>query len=114
VPTNPASVADLAAANALERQRRRSRHLRIAVVFLGCVLLFDAVFGQRGLFQTLKSRQDLLRAEAEISELKRQNAALRGDMRRLQRDPATLELMARQELGLMRPGEILVVLSDIK
>jgi cell division protein FtsB len=114
VTSDPASVADFAAANALERQRRRSRHLRLAVVFLGGVLLFDAVFGERGFFQTLKSRQDLLRAEAEISELKRQNAALRGDMRRLQRDPATLELMARQELGLMRPGEILVVLSDIK
>ncbi|HTH00613.1 MAG TPA: septum formation initiator family protein [Vicinamibacterales bacterium] len=108
------SFADVAAANTLERQRRRSRQIRLAVVFLGCALLLDAVFGERGLFQTIKSREDLIQAAQEISELKRQNAALRREARRLQEDPAALELVARQQLGLLRPGEILVVLSDVK
>ena len=84
------------------------------VVFLGCVLLLDAVFGERGLFQTTRARQDLLRVEQQIADLKRENAALRGEAQRLQQDPATLELVARKELGLVRPGEILVVLADVK
>jgi len=39
---------------------------------------------------------------------------LRGQVHRLQQDPATLELVARQQLGLVRPGEILVILTDLK
>jgi hypothetical protein len=35
-------------------------------------------------------------------------------VQRLEHDPATLELVARQELGLLRRGEILVVLSGVK
>ena len=108
------SVADLAAANALRSHRRRARYIRLTVVFLGCVLLLDAVFGERGFFQTIRSRQDLLRVEREISELARENAELRGEVHRLQEDPATLELVARQDLGLARPGEVLVVLADVK
>jgi cell division protein FtsB len=108
------SVADVAAANTLEKQRRRSRHVRLAVVFLGCVLLLDAIFGERGLFQTLRSRQDLLRAKQHLFDVQRENEALRGEVHRLQHDAATLELLARQQLGLVRPGEILVVLTDVK
>lgn len=108
------SVADLAAANALEKDRRRSRYIRLTIVFLGCVLLLDAIVGERGLFQTIRSRQDLLRAEQQLTDLKRENAALRGEVHRLQQDPATLELVARQQLGLVRAGEILVVLTDVK
>jgi cell division protein FtsB len=114
VTRNAPSVADLAAANALEKDRRRSRYLRLTLIFLGCVLLLDAVVGERGLFQTIRSRQDLLRAEQQLDNLKRENAALRSEVHRLQRDPATLEFVARQQLGLVRAGEILVVLTDVK
>lgn len=112
--TNTRSVADVAAARAEQKHRRRARQIRLAVLFLGCVLLFDAVFGERGLFQTVKSLQDLRRFEQAIGDLKRQNAALQSEVHRLQQDPLTLELVARQELGLIRPGEILVVLSPVK
>jgi len=108
------SVADLAATSTRDKQRRRSRRVRLAVVFLGCALLLDAVFGERGLFQTVASRQDLRRAQEQLSDLKRENDGLRGQVHRLQRDPATLELVARQQLGLVRPGEILVILTDLK
>ena len=108
------SVADRAAAIAVTKHRRRLRQIRLAIVFVGCVILFDAVFGDRGFFQMRKSRQDLMRAEQEIAGLKQQNAALRINVQRLEHDPATLELVAREELGLLRRGEILVVLSGVK
>ncbi len=40
--------------------------------------------------------------------------ALREEMRRLNEDPATIESLARQELGLIRPGEIVFILKDLK
>ena len=112
--TDAPSVADLAAAKEMDKHRRRSRRVRLTIVFLGCVLLLDAVFGERGFFQTIRSREALRRAEQQLADLKRENAALRGEVRRLQQDPATLELVARQQLGLVRAGEILVVLTDVK
>ena len=95
-------------------QRRRTWIVRAVVVFFGCALFMDALFGDHSLFETIKSRENLRRTAQELLELKRENSALRAEAHRLRLDPATLELVARQELGLVRPGEILVVLSDVK
>ena len=35
-------------------------------------------------------------------------------MGRLNEDPATIESLARQELGLIKPGEIVFILKDMK
>jgi cell division protein FtsB len=111
---DPTSVADRAAAETRKKQRCRSRQVRLAVVFLGCVLLLDALFGERGFFQTMRSREDLVRARHQLADLERENEALRGEIRRLEHDPATLELVAREQLALVRRGEILVVLTGVK
>ena len=42
------------------------------------------------------------------AELKLQNAALRRDVRRLRADPSAIEAAARDELGLVKPGEIVI------
>lgn len=106
--------ADRAAAHARSRQRRRARAARMAVGFFAFVLLLNALLGDQSLFATIKSRENLRRAAQDLAELKDENSALRAEAGRLREDPATLELVARQELGLARPGEILVVLRDAK
>jgi cell division protein FtsB len=45
--------------------------------------------------------------------VKQENAALREQRRRLVEDPDTIEALARQELGLIRSGEILAVIRDV-
>ena len=106
--------ADRAAADARSRQRRRARAARLVVVFFGFVLLLNALLGDQSLFAAIKSRENLRRAAQDLAELKDENSALRAEALRLREDPATLELVARQELGLARRGEILVVLTDAK
>ena len=96
------------------RGRPSSPWFRRVLLFLGCVILLDSLFGERGLAQTLRARSDYTRAVASLNLLKDQNAALRDEMHRLSGDPAAIEAVARQELGLIRPGEILVVLKDVK
>jgi cell division protein FtsB len=97
-----------------EQQRRRARQVRLALVFLACALLLEALVGDRGLSRTLQAGQELERAAQSLTALTRENARLRGEVHRLQQDPDTLERVARQELGLVRPGEILVVLKDAR
>ena len=43
-----------------------------------------------------------------------ENARLRELADRLETDPTTIESLAREKLGLVRPGEILVVVKDVK
>ena len=95
-------------------RRRANPWVRRALLFVGCAILLDSLFGDRGLAETLRARREYARANAELKALKDQNVALRVDMHRLLADPAAIEAAARQELGLVRPGEILVVLKDIK
>ncbi len=86
--------------------------LRRAIAFIACVLLADALFGDWGLAETLRARRDYGQGAAELAELRLENAALRDEAKRLESDPRTIEAVAREELGLVRPGEVLVVVTD--
>jgi cell division protein FtsB len=96
------------------RKRRDNPWLRRAIVFATCVLLADALFGDWGLAQTLRARRDYGQAVSKLVALRQENAALREEARRLQDDPGTIESAAREDLGLIRPGEILVVVKNLR
>jgi cell division protein FtsB len=73
------------------------------------IALVDALVGERSLAQTIRARQDYRQEAAALSALKRENAGLREEARRLAEDPARIESIARGELGFIRPGELLVI-----
>ena len=79
--------------------------------FAACVLAVNALIGERGLSETLRARRDFQAAVAELSRLQYENAALAETVRQLQQDAPTIEKVARAELGLIKPGEILVVVK---
>ncbi len=95
-------------------RRRQNPWLGRTLAFITCVLLFDALVGEQGLAQTLRARHERRTATAMLAQLRNQNAGLREQIRRLQEDPRTIEAVARQDLGLIRPGEILVVVRDVR
>jgi cell division protein FtsB len=102
------------AAAATRRAELRRRVITGAVVFVGCVLLADSLIGERGLTGTIRAREDYNRMSNEVAHLKAENAGLREQARRLHEDPTMVESVAREELGLIRSGEILVVVKDVK
>ena len=55
---------------------------------------------------------DFQAAVAELSRLQYENAVLAETVRQLQQDAPTIENVARAELGLIKPGEILVVVES--
>jgi cell division protein FtsB len=87
---------------------------RTAVLFAACVLLANGLIGERGLTQTMRARRASEQAAREIVRLERENARLRETVRRLREDPAAIETAARSDLGLVRPGEIVVTIRDLK
>jgi cell division protein FtsB len=95
-------------------RRRPWRFWSHAALFAATVLLVNGLFGERGLMDTIRARRAAATAARDLDQLKRDNAALRDRASRLRNDPATIESVAREELGLMRPGEILVTIKDVK
>jgi cell division protein FtsB len=71
----------------------------VVLVIVG--ILFVAVLPTRTLLQ---QRRDTKAATAELKELRERNAQLEERARRLH-DPREIEQLAREQYGLVRPGE---------
>jgi cell division protein FtsB len=96
----------------LTPRRSDSPWLRRVLLFVTCVLLADALIGDRGLAATIRARREHAAASAALRQLRIENAALRHQQRRLREDARAIEAAAREDLGLIRPGEILVVVTS--
>ena len=84
------------------------------LLFVTVVLVVDALVGERGLVETMRARR-LARAQASrLAALKVENQRLRQEATRLNEDLSAIEGVARKELGLIRPGEVLVIVRDVK
>jgi len=92
----------------------RRRGLQLLLIFVTLVLVIDALIGDKGLTESMNARRQYRELQASLDQLRQENAALRDETRRLNEDPATIESLARQELGLIRPGEIVFILKDLK
>ena len=87
--------------------------IRRAVVFVSCALALNALIGERGLAETVRARRHLRQMQAEVARLAAENAALLRKADLLRTDRQTIEHVAREELGLIRKGEVLVVLTNV-
>jgi cell division protein FtsB len=65
-----------------------------------------AVWGDRGLLAMWRKHHELDVLAREIETIEQENAVLTREMQRLRKDPQYIEKIAREELGLVRPGEI--------
>ena len=95
-------------------RRQPRRFWAHAMLFVACVVLVNGLFGERGLLETIRARRAYGAEQRDLARLKNENAALRDQARRLRTDPSTIEAVAREQLGLARPGEIVVTVRDVK
>ena len=95
-------------------RRRRRRAVQYVLVFIGCVLAVDALVGEKGLLAMWKARGEYRALAQTLDQSRAENARLREEARRLREDPAAIEEIARRELGLIKPGEKLFILRDVR
>ena len=91
---------------------RRRSIVNALLVFAAGVLMVDALVGDQGLIERLRAGRQLQQAEAGLAALRQENAQMREYVRRLNEDATLIELLAREELGLIRPGEVLFIIKD--
>jgi cell division protein FtsB len=97
--------------------RLEGHHVRPASVVVVSTLLSALVFGiflvsDRGALQVRKQRLQLAKAREEVAQLEAGNKRLEAEVTALKSDPRALEKVAREQLNLVRPGEIVLVLPD--
>lgn len=98
---------------AAQAETARPRPLRsllsALVVFLVLLLATAALKGWRD-YQRARSREAAL--QQRVAETERRITELRRQVRALADDPAALERVAREDLGLVRPDEVVIVLPE--
>ncbi len=80
------------------------RHLRLVVVLL-LALVVASVLGKRSVIRLYQMHKEKVVLEREIEQLAASDAALAEEVRQFRTDPSKVESIAREELGLVKPGE---------
>ena len=83
--------------------------MRWIVAFGLCIGLLSMSAGDRGLPAVWKARRQAQTIAHDIAALRAENALLRARAQALRQDPRTIEIEARDTLGLARAGEVVVL-----
>lgn len=86
--------------------------LRYVLLFASAAFMVNALVGDNGLLATVKARRQSQALQREINTLREENQRGKIEMDRLKHDPTAIEEEARRDLGLIRPGETLVIVKD--
>ena len=89
--------------------------VRIALAVFGLLtlaVLLLAVFNDKGLLEVHAQAKKLSAIETDIGKLDAENKQLTSDIQSLRSDPSTIEKFAREELKLVKPGEIVLVTPE--
>jgi cell division protein FtsB len=81
----------------------------VLAIFVGVLMVHD-IFGTHGFLAMQKKQQEIQKVTGELSRLNKENAALGQDVKDLKTDPQTIRKIAREELGLAKPGEVIIKL----
>ena len=71
-------------------------------------LFLHDIFGTHGYLAMRRTKQDIERVQGEIARLNKENAELSQEVKALKTDPRKIESIARDELGLAKPGEVII------
>ncbi len=86
------------------RQFWRRNVTWILLAGLGLLILQD-VFGTHGVLAMRRAQREAAREQQEIDRINQQNAELQNRVTQLKTDPQAIERIAREQMGLARPGE---------
>jgi cell division protein FtsB len=88
--------------------RRFLRENAAAFLWLGLALLvLQDIFGTHGVLAMRRSQREAAEIRKEIQKLNDENKELQDRVKGLKSDPQAIEQIARQEMGLARPGELI-------
>jgi cell division protein FtsL len=85
-----------------------SQYGRIVLVLSVCALFLHDIFGTHGYLAMRRTKLEIERVQGEIRHLNKENAELSEEVKSLKTDPHKIESIARDELGLAKPNEVII------
>ncbi len=79
----------------------------ILVLCVFALFLHD-IFGTHGYLAMRRTKLDIERLRSDINRLAKENAELSDEVKSLKTDPHKIESIARDELGLAKPNEVII------
>ena len=89
--------------------RRNVRQILGLALF---ALLVHDVFGPHGFIAMRRTQKEIEQIREQIGKMNDQNKSLTEQVNSLKSDPKSIERIAREEMGLARPGEMIFKLPD--
>jgi len=89
----------------------RNHARQILGIALFALLVHD-VFGTHGFIAMRRTQKEIEQIREQIGKMNDENKSLAEQVNSLKTDPKSIERIAREEMGLARPGEMIFKLPD--
>jgi cell division protein FtsB len=89
--------------------RKHARQILGIVLF---AMLVHDVFGTHGFIAMRRTQKEIEQIREQIGKMNDENKSLAEEVNSLKTDPKSIERIAREEMGLARPGEMIFKLPD--
>jgi cell division protein FtsB len=84
----------------------------LVLLLISIALIVHEVFGQNGYLALRRQQKELQTLQQQIQQLKQENEQLDKQIKALKLDPAAVERLAREQMHLAKPGEIIYTLPN--
>lgn len=85
----------------------------VFVLILVCVaLIVHEIFGEHGYLALRQQQRELQSLQQQIGQLQKENQQFEQQIKALKSDPKAIEKLAREQMRLARPGEIIYILPE--
>jgi cell division protein FtsL len=81
---------------------------RAILAVLVVALLMHDIFGKHGFLAMRRTKHEMEQVQTNLDRLNQENQKLADQIKELKSDPQKIEAIARDELGLAKPGEIII------
>jgi cell division protein FtsB len=103
------NILEISPADASAYLRKNMRQILCLALF---ALLVHDVFGPHGFIAMRRTQLEIEQIRQQIGKVNDENKSLAEQVNSLKTDPQAIERIAREEMGLARPGEMIFKLPD--
>jgi cell division protein FtsB len=102
-------IRGISPSEAWEYLQRHARQILAVALF---ALLVHDIFGTHGFLAMRRTQLEIEQIREQIGKVNEENKSLTEQVNALKSDPKSIERIAREEMGLARPGELIFKLPD--
>jgi cell division protein FtsB len=102
-------IRKISPSDAMAYLRKNTRQILGLALF---ALLVHDVFGPHGFIAMRRTQKEIEQIREQIGKMNDENKSLAEQVNSLKSDPKSIERIAREEMGLARPGEMIFKLPE--